>query len=501
MRSALRQLKRLAREKPVRRGHRKVLLDDLVRLPMLTHRDLYKFAGPDAEARTTRRHLDATMSWLCRAQDRDGDRGVATAYSFGDGWMASYPETTGYIVETFFDYADYSGDEQYRRRAGEMADWLVSIQLDDGAFQAGPVDKPPKPSVFNSGQILLGLVRAQRETGDARFLDAAVRCGDWLASVQDGDGAWRQFAYQGIPHVYYTRVAWALVELHAISGHDRHRDSAVRQLRWALGKQTDNGWFSDNSFDTDSDPFTHTIVYAAEGLLGAGRLLGDSEMLSAADKVGAALARKFEVQKFLPGQLDSSWKSDVRYTCLTGDAQLAGLLINLYDASCGDERYLNTALKLNDFVKSTQLLEGAPPFAIGGVKGSDPIWGAYLSYSYPNWAAKFFADALLLEERALARLAAEGTRGTWRFSAATRRATTRPASRAGCSPTATASRPSWSPRYRAPGERACSRRGSAWTGCAAKPSRASRSAAPRLPRAPRQSRQHLRRRLRLPGRT
>jgi hypothetical protein len=387
-----------------------VLLDDVIRRPGLTHRDLYKFAGDDPSGAHTRRHLDVAIQWLCRAQDRPGDRGVATAYSFRDGWMSSYPETTGYIVETFFDYARASGDESCRERALEMGEWLLSIQLPDGAFQAGPVDKPPEPSVFNSGQILLGLVRAQRETDGAaaeRYLEAAVRCGDWLLSVQDGDGAWRRHAYRDIPHVYYTRVAWALAELYDVAGEERHRDGAVAQLQWALERQNENGWFRENSFDAASDPFTHTIVYAAEGLYGAGTRLGNFDFLEAADRVAAPLARKFEVEKFLPGQLDANWKSDVRYTCLTGDAQLSGLLSNLFMAGYGDERYLNTALKLNEYLKSTQRLERVPDFALGAIKGSDPVWGAYMAYSYPNWAAKFFADALLLEERALARAAAQ----------------------------------------------------------------------------------------------
>ena len=34
----------------------------------------------------------------------------------------------------------------------------------------------------------------------------------------------------------------------------------------------------------------------------------------------------------------------------------------------------------------------------GAIKGSHPIWGGYLFGTYPNWAVKFFMDALLLEE-------------------------------------------------------------------------------------------------------
>jgi hypothetical protein len=34
----------------------------------------------------------------------------------------------------------------------------------------------------------------------------------------------------------------------------------------------------------------------------------------------------------------------------------------------------------------------------GGLKGSHPIWGRYMFGTYPNWAAKFLMDALLMEE-------------------------------------------------------------------------------------------------------
>ena len=34
----------------------------------------------------------------------------------------------------------------------------------------------------------------------------------------------------------------------------------------------------------------------------------------------------------------------------------------------------------------------------GGIKGAYPIYGWYAPFCYPNWAAKFFIDALMLEE-------------------------------------------------------------------------------------------------------
>ena len=51
------------------------------------------------------RHLTAAIAWLCRAQDVCPDGGMSYGYDIRNGWMPAYPETTGYIVSTLFDYA------------------------------------------------------------------------------------------------------------------------------------------------------------------------------------------------------------------------------------------------------------------------------------------------------------------------------------------------------------------------------------------------------------
>ena len=85
------------------------------------------------------------MSWLCRAQDRSAsqDGGVARHFSLIDGWATSYPETTGYIIPTMFEYAKTYHDESMRMRAKKMLDWLVSIQFPEGGFQGGMIDSEP----------------------------------------------------------------------------------------------------------------------------------------------------------------------------------------------------------------------------------------------------------------------------------------------------------------------------------------------------------------------
>jgi hypothetical protein len=37
---------------------------------------------------------------------------------------------------------------------------------------------------------------------------------------------------------------------------------------------------------------------------------------------------------------------------------------------------------------------------LGAIPGSFPIWGRYEPFAFPNWATKFFCDALMLGEEA-----------------------------------------------------------------------------------------------------
>jgi hypothetical protein len=60
-------------------------------------------------------------------------------------------------------------------------------------------------------------------------------------------------------------------------------------------------------------------------------------------------------------------------------------------------RFLNVALSIINHLKSTQSLNDRDPDIRGAISGSLPIWGGYGSFAFPNWAGKFFADALMLK--------------------------------------------------------------------------------------------------------
>ena len=71
----------------------------------------------------------------------------------------------------------------------------------------------------------------------------------------------------------------------------------------------------------------------------------------------------------------------------------------------GDIRYVNAALKALDLVKLAQPMSSGDTGIRGGIPGSFPVWGAYISNTLPNWAAKFFVDGLLAKKRVLKQLA------------------------------------------------------------------------------------------------
>jgi hypothetical protein len=153
--------------------------------------------------------LRLLIRWILDAERSEG--GIAAYYSLLRGYAEAYPEVTGYIVPTLYDFARLTGNEAAHNAAERATHWLLSLQMLTGAFPGGLYGGEAEVSVFNTGQILQGLVRAWGETNRADIRDAALAAGDWLVRVQQADGSWSgPGAYQRVAHTYYSMVAWAL---------------------------------------------------------------------------------------------------------------------------------------------------------------------------------------------------------------------------------------------------------------------------------------------------
>jgi hypothetical protein len=291
-----------------------------------------------------------------------------------------------------------------------MTEWLLSIQSSDGWFPGGVyrAGGPHTASVFNTGQILFGLTEAARFGTHHSAQAAGSRAAAWLRREQDASGNWSAHAYQaGFRPSYYAHVAWPLAEYAVFAGDDEAADTAVRCARSVLRDRQPDGSFSAWGFRSGAPAFTHTIGYTIQGLIETALLLDRWDEIGAPAADSAyELLRRAERSGKLAGAYGPGWKADFRFVCLTGNCQMASAWMALYERE-RDVRFLNAALRALEQVAAAQRMSGRA-FRRGAIAGSSPVWGAYMRLRYPNWAAKFFVDALAQAEVHLTALEAAG---------------------------------------------------------------------------------------------
>jgi hypothetical protein len=334
---------------------------------------------------------EAAWTWIRRGIEVTGNKGSSHSYSPIRGWAKAYPETTGYLVETMFNYA-WLEKYAYLEQAGlECIDWLIGLQLPDGAFP-GLLAGNTQPSVFNTAQILFGLSAAHWHGRDTALpMTQAV---DWLLSIQESDGAWRKAAYvPGFVPSYYTRAVWGVLKANEVLQRPEVETAMRRALDFYTGLMLPNGAVRDWGFHPGKAAFTHTIGYTFEGFLESALLLEMPEMI----QLIAQTVRKFldacHLAGKTAGRYDLNWKGDERFLCVTGNAQMSLVCYRLWEVT-GDPVFKEGSLQLLKEILPFQIL-GANPNTHGAFPGSIPFWGPYQRFRYPNWGVKFFLDAWL----------------------------------------------------------------------------------------------------------
>jgi uncharacterized protein YyaL (SSP411 family) len=364
-------------------------------------------------------HLAEALEWLARAQDATPDDGFARGYSilynsyFGSrGWQPSYPETTGYIIPTLLEAARRLDRPDLSARAVRAARWEIEIQLADGAVQGGVIGEGRSPAVFNTGQVMLGWLAAHESTGSSEFAEAALKAGRYLQSVQSPDGHWRkgnsQFA-RGDTTLYNARVAWAMAEAGVRLDRPEFQAAASANLTAVAALQHENGWFPNCCLTDPERPLLHTIAYTVRGLLEGGRVLGDDRLLAAATRTAARLKTVVREDGWMPGRYGADWSPAVRWSCLTGEAQMANNWMRLAVIT-GDRSWLEPVPRVLHFLKTTQNRSSADLGLRGGIKGAAPMSGDYGRYEILNWATKYFADALMRDDGSVAAAAGDAFR-------------------------------------------------------------------------------------------
>jgi len=345
-----------------------------------------------------RNHLELSAEWLMQSIAK-GRGGSCAHYSPLIGWSKPYPETTGYLIPTLIRVSKFLEDPKYSESALSIGQWLLNIQSKNGSWHGGlHPGNSSEGSVFNTGQILKGMMALFHHTSDQTFLAAADRATNWLVSGIDNNGLWPAGDYKAneTPS-YYTHVAWPMLEVWQITQSDSQRKAAELFLDSVLERKLQNGAIARWGFNDQGPAFTHTIAYTIRGFQESSRLISDNfRYANEMEQVLDFFVKKIELTNGrLPGEFDESLKTKKNYVCLTGNAQLA-ICIMLMEQQKPDLRLINAAAKLIDFIGSVQQSNHFSKAIKGGVAGSYPLWGRYMFMRYPNWAAKYYCDSLMM---------------------------------------------------------------------------------------------------------
>jgi hypothetical protein len=337
-----------------------------------------------------------SIKWLIKSSHKNG--GSRAYFSPLKGWSKSYPETTGYIIPTLLTYHEKEKFLTAKNTAIDLGKWLCSIQNEEGSWNGGyhPASGQ-NPSIFNTAQILFGMVALFKESNKESWMISAHKAATWLANQSGPDGLWEEGHYNNFNPTYYTRVAWPMLLVAETLDDDYIKKNAIKTLDTLLKRQNDNGSFQGWGFSEEKPAFTHTIVYTIRGFIESSILLDDWQRYG--KPVETTMNKIYKLAELnngrLAGAYDLEWNPKNYYTCLSGNAQMA-LCLMRWHQQYPDLRLLNAASKLIDTVAKAQVTSLSFKSMKGAIAGSKPIWGRYMFMRYPNWAAKFYADSLIL---------------------------------------------------------------------------------------------------------
>ncbi len=343
---------------------------------------------------TTDLAAKAAMTWLFRAQDVQNDSGFGTFY-LKKGWTSSYPETSGYIIPILLLAARVYQWPEARNRALDCANWLLSIQHPNGGWAGGYVHQNRPPIVFNTAQVIRGLLAAYQETKHIKYLDAATRAGQWLCTIQNALGYWQNHVYLNQIRVYDTYVAAPLAALYLVTQNEVFKQAVERQCDWAIQqKQMPNAWFrdADNTVKNNHKPITHTLAYTLDGLIECGLLFNRNDWVEAGAQTAKKLAELALSHQGLMGRYNSKWEGSEAFL-QTGAAQLCIAWQRLENPN--QPIWLEARLKVMGQLRANQIPSWAGRNLAGGLFGSSPFWGRYEAFGIPNWGVKYYLEALL----------------------------------------------------------------------------------------------------------
>jgi len=304
-------------------------------------------------------------------------------------WSKAYPETTGYLIPSLMRIQEQE-DIDTSVEVEQCMRWLAEdVQFKDGGFPSLYAGNT-RPSLFNSAQIALGFHAYGSRNSSYKVQE--LKLVNWLSKqLEEGK---KEIHYRGdfIPS-YYTRVVWPCLLMSQKHEHVVLQHLAEKLLKTLL-LRIDKDFFPLKSGFQGDKAFTHTLAYTVRGLMESAILLDDSDLLQLfRNQIDAQISSLKKHQLRFAGCYMPSWEGDFSFRCLTGEWQWVIIFLKASQLF-KEQKYFSLAEELIHRLDSTHFL-----YPKGAVLGSKPLWGAYMPWKAPNWAAKFALDALLLYKK------------------------------------------------------------------------------------------------------
>lgn len=282
--------------------------------------------------------------------------------------LKGYPEVTGYYIPSLVRWG-------YREQAEKFANWLLSIQQEDGAWMDTDGNDP---YIFDSAQILKGLL-AVRDiySGDVNKLDNAIIDGcEWILRQMTDEGRL----------VTPSTQCWGtdestcseLIHLYCLSpiseaGKLYNKPEYLVSVKKIFEYYRNHYYEKIMSFSL----LSHFYAYIMEALIDLGYI----------DMCREAMAHIANIQKesgAVPAYNNVDW------VCSTGLFQLALVWFKLGDVEKGNSAFEYACRLQND--------TGGWFGSYLSEDNSDEI-NTYFSSSEISWANKYYLDALYYKKR------------------------------------------------------------------------------------------------------
>ena len=274
----------------------------------------------------------------------------------------------------------------------------------EGKVKGGSLNKIENYSVFDTGQVLRGLIEYFKISKNENILQNIKECADFICNSEiekSGRFSSSNLAKNSIKYIdndtVNIYVALPLAQVSELLNDLKYKNLSKRILNYTITRQNQNGYFENADFYSKENTLTHNIGYIVEGLVETSLYFSDEVIFGKVNFTLNKLSEIIEKNKDLISRYDNNWKPVGKEICITGSAQIAISLLKSNNFK-KNPTFEKNAIQIIERLKEYQnnYIENFGG-GIGALWGSWPIGGSYQPFESINWANKFFIDLLNLK--------------------------------------------------------------------------------------------------------